>query len=169
MIFGRMVIFGGRQRGGFPKGWIRAEYCFESTFSGKRTHWASLSFGANSVSSTKNSVSSLWHTNNRPTGTHSKNSLSSVFETVLPETVVGLFSKRVVLADVPPERQPERGYIRIFPWNENRNQGTFACSPGTKTGTRVRSHVPPEWKPEREHIHQNHAFTKLPSYLLVKF
>ena len=29
----------------------RAEYCFESTVSRKRTHWASLSFGANSVSS----------------------------------------------------------------------------------------------------------------------
>ena len=29
----------------------RAEYCFESTVSEKRTHWASLSFGVNSVSS----------------------------------------------------------------------------------------------------------------------
>ena len=38
-------------------------------------------------------------------------------------------SKRVVLADVPP--------------NENRNEGTFGCSPGTKTGTRVRSTKPP--------------------------
>ena len=36
----------------------------------------------------------------------------------------GWFSKRVVLADVPPER--------MFPRNENRNEGTFACSPGTK-------------------------------------
>ena len=43
---------------------------FESTVSEKRTHWASLSFGANSVSSAKNSVSSLWHTNNRLRGTH---------------------------------------------------------------------------------------------------
>ena len=41
----------------------------------------------------------------------------------------GWFSKRVVLADVPR--------------NENRNEGTFGCSPGTKAGTRVRSHVPP--------------------------
>ena len=44
-----------------PRKW--AEFCFESTVSEKRTHWASLSFGANSVSSAKNSVSSLWHTN----------------------------------------------------------------------------------------------------------
>ena len=76
-----------------------AEYCFESTVSEKRTHWASLSSGANSVSSAKNSVSSLWHTNNRLRGTHwvsspelnepQKNSLSSVFETVLSETVFG--------------------------------------------------------------------------------
>ena len=48
----------------------RAEYCFESTVSEKKTHWASLSFGANSVSSAKNSVSSFWHTNNRLKGTH---------------------------------------------------------------------------------------------------
>ena len=48
----------------------RAEYCFESTVSEERTHWASLSFTANSVSSAKNSVSSLWHTHNRPRGTH---------------------------------------------------------------------------------------------------
>ena len=44
----------------------------------------------------------------------------------------GWFSKRVVLADVPPEREQERGYIRVFP--------------GTKTGMRVRLHVPPEQK-----------------------
>ena len=55
----------------------------------------------------------------------------------------GWFSKRVVLADVPPERTPERGYIRMFPRNKNRKEGTFACSPGTKTGTRVHSPKPP--------------------------
>ena len=52
-------------------------------------------------------------------------------------------SKRVVLADVPPERKPERGYIRMFPRNDNRNEGTFACSPRTKTGMRVHSPKPP--------------------------
>ena len=52
-------------------------------------------------------------------------------------------SKRVVLADVPLERKPERGYIRMFPQNEKRNEGTFACSLGTKTGTRVHSPKPP--------------------------
>ena len=54
-----------------------------------------------------------------------------------PKRVV---SKRVVLADVPPERKPdrgyvrmfprnkksERGYVRMFPRNENRNECTFA-------------------------------------------
>ena len=55
----------------------------------------------------------------------------------------GWFSKRAVLADVPPEQKPERGYIRMFARNENRNEGTFACSPGTKTGTRVHSPKPP--------------------------
>ena len=42
------------------------------------------------------------------------------------------------------------------PLNENRNEGTFGCSLGTKTRTRVRSHVPPERKPERGYIRQNH-------------
>ena len=31
----------------------------------------------------------------------------------------------------------------MFPLNENRNEGTFACSPGTKTGTRAHSPKPP--------------------------
>ena len=55
----------------------------------------------------------------------------------------GGFPKRVVLPDVPPERKPERGYIRMFPRNENRNESTFACSPGTKTGTRAQAPTPP--------------------------
>ena len=38
----------------------RAEYCFGSTVSEKRTHWPSLSFTADSGSSAQNSVSSLW-------------------------------------------------------------------------------------------------------------
>ena len=40
-------------------------------------------------------------------------------------------SKRVVFADVPTEQE--------LPRNESRNEGTFACSPGTKIGTRVHS------------------------------
>ena len=59
-----------------------------------------------------------------------------------------VFIKRVVLADVP--------------WNENRNKGIFGCSPVTKTGTRVRSHVPPERELERGYVRQNHPFTKPP-------
>ena len=51
----------------------------------------------------------------------------------------------------------------MFPPNENRNEGTFGCSPGTNTGTRVRSHVPPE----RGHIRQNHPFMIPPFYLPV--
>ena len=31
-----------------------------------------------------------------------------------------------VHSDVLPERKPERGYVRMFPRNENRNKGTFA-------------------------------------------
>ena len=111
------------------------------------------------MSSAKNSVSLRLHTNNRLKG----NSLSSLPGTqwapkkltefavwnrtprnrIRPVSDKRVFSKRVVLADVPPERKPERGYIRMFPKNENRNEGTFACSPGTKTGTRACSPKPP--------------------------
>ena len=38
---------------------------------------------------------------------------------------------------------PKGWFWRMFPRNENRNEGTFGCSPGTKTGTRVRSPKPP--------------------------
>ena len=65
-----------------------------------------------------------------------------------------MVSKSVVLVDVPLERKPERGYIRMFSRNENRNEGT--CS-----------HVPPERKPERGYVCQNHPFTKPPFCLLV--
>ena len=44
----------------------------------------------------------------------------------------GWFSKTVVLANVLPERKPKRGYIRMLPRNGNQNEGTFACSHGTK-------------------------------------
>ena len=62
---------------------------------------------------------------------------------------------------------PKGWFWRMFPRNENRNEGTFGCSPGTKTGTRARSHVPLERKPERGYIRQNHPFTKPPFYLPV--
>ena len=62
-----------------------------------------------------------------------------------------------------------KGWLwRIFPRNETRNKVTFGCSPGTKTGTRVRSHAPPERKRERGHIRQNHPFKKPPFHLPVK-
>ena len=52
---------------------------------------------------------------------------------------------------MPPDRGPgsqkggfQKGWFwRIFPRNENRNEGTFACSPGTKTRTRLHSPTPP--------------------------
>ena len=48
--------------------------------------------------------------------------------------------------DVPLERKPERGHIRIFPRNEKGNEGKFACSPERKTGTRARLPKPRFWK-----------------------
>ena len=38
----------------------------------------------------------------------------------------GTKTRTRVLVDVLPERTPERGYVRLFSWNENRNEGTFA-------------------------------------------
>ena len=43
------------------------------------------------------------------------------------------------------------------------------CSPGTRTRTRVRSHVPPERKRERGYSRQNHPSTRPPSCLPVNF
>ena len=60
---------------------------------------------------------------------------------------------------------PKGWFWWMFPRNENRNEGMFALSPGTKTSTRVHSHVPPERKPERGHICQHRPFRKPPSYL----
>ena len=63
---------------------------------------------------------------------------------------------------------PKGWFWRLFPRNENRNEGTFGCSPGTKNrneGTCACS--PPERKPERGYIRQNHPFTKPPCCLPV--
>ena len=59
----------------------------------------------------------------------------------------GWFSERVVLAHVPPERKPERGYIRMFPRERKPERGYVRMFPWNE-------------KPERGHIHQNHAFGK---------
>ena len=72
----------------------------------------------------------------------------------------------------------------MFPRNENRNEGTFAkttlletalLSPSDPFGVDKRvvskrvvsADVPPERKPERGYIRQNHPFTKPPFYLPV--
>ena len=129
----------------FARNGKRAEHCFESTASEEKTHWA--------LGKTRWVLSSPLHThtNHRLKGTRwvlppgtritPKNSLSSRWFTK------GWFSKTVVLADVPLKRKPERGYIRMFPQNENRNEGAFACSPGMKTGTRAHSPKAPLTKP----------------------
>ena len=60
---------------------------------------------------------------------------------------------------------PKGWFWQMFPRNEKRNEGTFGCSPGTKTGTRVRSHVPPERNRNEGYARQNHPFTKPLFYL----
>ena len=73
----------------------------------------------------------------------------------------------------------------MFPRNENRNEGTFAKTtllrkppfylPMTLFGVDIRvvskrvvsADVPPERKPERGYVRQNHPFTKPPFYLPV--
>ena len=62
---------------------------------------------------------------------------------------------------------PKGWFWRMCPRNENRNEGTFGSSPGTKTGTKARLHVPPEQTPKRGHVRQNHPFTKPPFCLPV--
>ena len=50
----------------------------------------------------------------------------------------GWFSKRVVLADVPPERKAKRGYIQMFPQNKNRKSGPTTMTKTTSGCTRRR-------------------------------
>ena len=81
----------------------RAEYCFESTVSEKRTHWVLRQTRwvrrktrwvrfSTQIKGWENSLSSLPATQWAP-----KNSLSSVFETVLRETVFGPFPNHYTL------------------------------------------------------------------------
>ena len=80
---------------------------FLAWVSEKRTHWASLSFGANSVSSTKNSVSSLLHTNKRPRGTHWVLSPNSVRTKKLTESgVLKPYSPKPYSARLRPSWPP---------------------------------------------------------------
>ena len=87
-----------------------------------------------------------------------------------PKRVV---SKRVVSADVPPERKPERGYVHQ---NHPFTKPPFYL-PVTLLGVDKRvvskrvvsADVPLERKPERGYVRQNHPFTKPPFYLPVNW
>ena len=46
----------------------------------------------------------------------------------------------------PQNENRNEGTFRCSPGFKNRNQGTFACSAGTKTGTRAHSPKPPFYK-----------------------
>ena len=81
---------------------------------------------------------------------------------------------------------PKGWFRRMFPQNENRNEGTFAKNhPFTKppfslpvtlfsvdkrvvSKRVVSADVPPERKPERGHVRQTHPFTKPPFSLPVR-
>ena len=80
-------------------------------------------------------------------------------------------SKRVVLADVPPERKPERGYVRQNHPFGNRPfispMTLFGIDKRVVSKRVVSADVPPERKPERGYVRQNHPFTKPPFYLPV--
>ena len=85
--------------------------------------------------------------------------------------IKAIFEKRATTVEVDALISPEGGFSkgwfwRMFTRNENRNEGTFRCATGTRTGTRVRSHVPPKREPEPGYVRQNHHFTKLPFCLL---
>ena len=56
-------------------------------------------------------------------GCHKSGFPKAWFWRMFPGTKTGT---RVHSSDVPPEQKPERGYVRMFPQNENRNEGTFA-------------------------------------------
>ena len=80
---------------------------------------------------------------------------------------------------------PKGWFRRMFPRNENRNEGTFAKTTLLETAPLspseaflvvskrvvskrvVSTDVPPERKPERGYVRQDHPFTKPPFYLPV--
>ena len=108
------------------------EYCF-----GKENSLSLTEFRANSVSSAKNSVSSLWHIDNRLKGAHwalspelgeaQQNSLNSVFQTVLPETVFGPSPNKETKPSVyTPETKRNRG-LGTWRWDPNLNGGYQNC------------------------------------------
>ena len=78
-------------------------------------------------------------------------------------------SKRVVLADVPPERKPERGHVRQnHPFTKPPfylPMTLFGVDKRVVSKRVVSADVPPERKPERGYVRQNHPFTKPPFYL----
>ena len=45
----------------------------------------------------------------------------------------------------PRNENQNEGTLGCFPRTKNQNEGTFACSPGTKTGMRAHSPKPPFW------------------------
>ena len=79
----------------------------------------------------------------------------------------------MVLADVPPERKPERGYVRQnHPFTKPSfylPMTLFGVDKRVVSKRVVSADVPPERKPERGYVHQNHPFTKPPLYLPVTF
>ena len=63
------------------------------------------------------------------------------YEMILPFSCCPLVFPRKLLVHNRVVFQ-KGGLGRMLPWNESRNEDTFKRSPGTTTGTRVRSHVP---------------------------
>ena len=74
---------------------------------------------------------------------------------------------RVTLGGTQKDDLPKGGFGGCSPGTNTGTRVRSDVPPEQKIGTRVRSHVPPERKPERGHIRQNHPFTKLPFYLPV--
>ena len=79
----------------------------------------------------------------------------------------------MVLADVPPERKPERGHVRQnHPFTKPPfylPMTLFGVDKRVVSKRVVSADVPPERKPERGYVRQNHPFTKPPFYLPVNF
>ena len=112
---------------------------------------------------------------NRNEGTFAKTTLLQNRPFYLPVSLFGVdkrvVSKRVVLADVPPERKPERGYVRQnHPFTKPPFYlpvSLFGVDKRVVSKRVVSADVPPERKPERGYVRQNHPFTKPPFYLPV--
>ena len=71
-------------------------------------------------------------------------------------------NERPILGGCQKGGFPKGWFWRMFPRNENWNEGTFGCSPGTKPERGYLHMLPRNEKPEQGYVRQNHPLRNRP-------